>query len=356
MFGMDRFTLTSLQTALPGLVFCLGLFAAVENAVSGTGLFLEDRVLKMDLIFESRDLCRDEDRSRCEDVPAILIYSADGQIDQEIPVLLKTRGNWRLRRDICTIPPLFIIFPEEKTEGTLFAGQDLLPLTTHCSSKRGRYDDYVLKEYMAYRIYNLLSEKSVRVRLAYIHYRKSAQSKLPEPHYGFLNEHFLSVAARNGDELWKTPRYDPAQSNPMEVATMELFQFMIGNTDFSALAQHNIVLLRDPGGEVTPLPFDFDFSGLVNAEYAGPPPDLPLHSVRQGLYRGFCHPGLDWDALFRKFRDKRMKVFELIESVPDLSSRARRSSLKYMKDFYKILDSPKKRQKMIVGACRPLTG
>jgi len=356
MSEMNRFTPLSMQTALTSLVIYLGLFAAMENAVSGTGLFLEDQVLKMDLIFESRDLCRDEDRSRCKDVPAILTYSADGQKDQEMPVLLKTRGNWRLRRDICTIPPLFIIFPEEKTEGTLFAGQDLLPLTTHCSSKRGRYDDYVLKEYLAYRIYNLLSEKSVRVRLAYIHYRKSTQSKISNPHYGFLNEHFLSVAARNGDELWKTEVYDPAQSKPMEVATMELFQFMIGNTDFSALAQHNIVLLRDPDGEVTPLPFDFDFSGLVNADYAGPPPALPLHSNRQRLYRGFCHPGLDWDALFRKFRDKRMKVLELIESVPDLSKRARKSSLKYMKDFYKILDSPKKRQKMIVGACRPLPG
>jgi hypothetical protein len=349
---MIRFTPLPLKKALMGLVFCLGLVAAEENAVVGTGLFLDDWVLKMDLIFENRDLCRKKDRSGCKDVPAILTYSMDGQEDQEIPVLLKTRGNWRLRRDICSMPPLFIIFPEEKTEGTLFAGQDMLPLTTHCKSKYGRYDNYVLKEYLAYRIYNLLSEKSVRVRLTYIHYRKSAQKKLSNAHYGFLNEHFLSVAARNGNELFKTEAYDPAQSDPMEVGTMELFQFMIGNTDFSALAQHNIVLLRDPDGQVTPLPCDFDFSGLVDAEYAGPPPALPIHSNRQRLYRGFCHPGMDWDALFRKFRDIRMQVFELIESLPDLSERARKSSLKYMKDFYKILDSPKKRQRDIVDACR----
>ena len=349
---MTRFNSLPLQKVLPGLVICLGLFAAVENAVSGTGLFIDDWVLKMDLIFETRDLCRDQDRSRCEDVPAVLIYSADGQKDQEIPVRLKTRGNWRLRRDICSIPPLFIIFPEDVTAGTLFAGQDLLPLTTHCKSKHGKYDNYVLKEYLAYRIYNLLSEKSVRVRLAYIQYRKSENSTLPIPHYSFLNEHFRSVAARNGAELWKTEEFDPSHSDPMEMATMELFQYMIGNTDFSALAQHNIVLLRDPDGKVTPMPFDFDFSGLVDAEYAGPPPALPLNNNRQRLYRGFCHQGLDWDALFRKFRDKRMQVFELIESVPGLSERSRRIALKYMKDFYKILDSPKKRQKKIVEACR----
>jgi hypothetical protein len=353
---MTRFTPLRLQKALPGLVICLGLFAAVENAASGTGLFIDDGVLKMDLIFETRDLCREEDRSRCEDVPAVLIYYADGQEGQEIPVRLKTRGNWRLRRDICSIPPLFIIFPEEESKGTLFAGQDLLPLTTHCKSKHGKYDNYVLKEYLAYRIYNLLSEKSVRVRLAYIHYRKSANSKLSIPHYGFLNEHFLSVAARNGEELWKTEAFDPSRSNPMDMATMELFQYMIGNTDFSAVAQHNIVLLRDPDGLVTPLPFDFDFSGLVDAEYAGPPPALPLNNNRQRLYRGFCHLGLDWDALFRKFQDRRMQVLELVESVPGLSERTRRTALKYMKDFYKILDSPKKRQKKIVDACRMPAG
>ena len=102
---------------------------------------------------------------------------------------------------------------------------------------------------------------------------------------------------------------------------------MIGNTDFSALAQHNIMLLRTPDGRVTPLPYDFDFSGLVDADYAGPPPGLGLHSVRHRLYRGFCHPGLDWDALFQKFRDKRMQVFELLESTPGLSKKAQKITL-----------------------------
>jgi hypothetical protein len=360
MFRIARFT-PQVPKVLAGLVLCLGLVVGLDQGVAdhvafGTGLFLEDRPLEMDLFLDPKKFCRAEDKSRCQDVPARLSYSVNRQEDQviDIPLLVKTRGSWRLRRDICTIPLLFLIFPDEQTTGTLFAGQDVLPLTTHCSSKQGKTDDYVLKEYLAYRIYNLFSEKSVRVRLAYIRYRKPDVKKLPKPHYAFFNEHFHSIAARNDAVLWETPRLDPAQTDSMEMATMELFQYMIGNTDFSSLGQHNIVLIRTSDGQVTTLPFDFDFSGLVYAKYAGPDPRLPLKSNRQRLYRGFCHPGLDWDELFRIFTDKKVQVFELLDSTPGLTRRAQKSTRKYLNEFYGILDSPKLRQKNIVDACREI--
>ncbi len=359
MFGLARFMPPQFRRVLPGLVLCLGLIVTSDKGFThhvafGTGLFLEDWPLEMDMFLDSRDLCRVEDQSKCQDVPARLSYSVNGREEQniDIPLLVKTRGSWRLRRDICTMPPLFLIFPEEQTKGTLFAGQDMLPLTTHCSSKMGKTDDYVLKEYLAYRIYNLFSNKSVRVRLAFIRYRRPEDKKLPKPHYAFFNEHFHSVAARNNAELWETPKLDTALTDPMEMATMELFQYMIGNTDFSSLGLHNMALLRSKDGELTLLPFDFDFSGLVNAKYAGPDPKLPIKSNRQRLYRGFCHPGLDWDELFQKFIDKRAQVFELLDSTPGLTPRAQKSTRKFLKEFYEILDSPKKRRRNIVNTCR----
>jgi len=363
MFRLARFTPLQFPKVLAGLLLCLGLLVTLDEGVAdhvefGTGLFLEDWPLEMDLFMDPKKFCRVEDKSKCQDIPARLSYSVNGPEDQviDIPLLVKTRGSWRLRRDICTIPPLFLVFPEDQTQtkGTLFAGQDVLPLTTHCSSKQGRTDDYVLKEYLAYRIYNLFSEKSVRVRLAYIRYRKPNVNKLPKPHYAFFNEHFHSVAARNDAEFWETPRLNPAQTDSMEMATMELFQYMIGNTDFSSLGQHNIVLLRTSEGRVTTLPFDFDFSGLVSAKYAGPDPRLPLQSNRQRLYRGFCHPDLDWDQLFQRFIDKKAQVFELLDSTPGLTRRAQKSTRKFLNEFYKIMDSPKLRQRNIVDACRTI--
>ena len=358
MFRVARFTTLGVKRVLPGLLLCLGLCVTSDKGVADhvpfvTGLFQEDWPLEMDLFLDTRELCRVEDKSKCPDVPARLSYPLNGQ-EENIQLLVETRGSWRLRRDICTIPPLFLIFPEEQIEGTLFAGQDVLPLTTHCSSKSGKTDDYVLKEYLAYRIYSLFSEISVHVRLAFIRYRKPNDKKLPVPHYAFLNEHFHSVAARNGAELWETPRLDLALTDPMEMATMELFQYMIGNTDFSSLGLHNMALLRSKDGDLAPLPFDFDFSGLVAAKYAGPDPRLPLQSNRQRLYRGFCYPGLDWDELFQNFIDKRVEVFELLDETPGLTKRARKSTRKYLNEFYVILESPKKREKAIVGACREI--
>ncbi len=359
MFRVARFTALQVKGVLPGLLLCLGLCVTLDqgvadHVVSNTALFQEDWLLEMDLFLDTRELCRLEDKSRCQDLPVRLSYSFNGQEEQNIQLMVKTRGSWRLRRDICTMPPLFLIFPEEQTEGTLFAGQDVLPLTTHCSSKLGKTDDYVLKEYLAYRIYNLFSENSVRVRLTFIRYRRPSDKKLPVPHYAFLNEHFHSIAARNGSELWETPRLDLALTDPMEMATMELFQFMIGNTDFSSLGQHNMVLLRSEDGEVAPLPFDFDFSGLVAAKYAGPDPRLPLQSNRQRLYRGFCYPDLDWDELFQTFIDRKADVFELLDATPGLTKRAQKSTRKYLNEFYVIVESPKKREKAIVRACREI--
>jgi len=354
MFRAAKFILMQSNFAIPALILCLELFAATAFAASDAALFLDDRPLEMDLYLDLKELCREEDPAECQDVPATLTYVLDGQQSPDIPVQVKTRGSWRLKRETCTIPPLFLVFPQKQGKATLFAGQEILPLTTHCSSKRGRNDDYVLKEYLAYRIYNLFNEKSVRVRLAFIRYRKSEDQKPPKPHYAFFSEHFKSIAARNNVELWATEILDPLLSDPMEMATVELFQYMIGNTDFSVLGQHNIVLLRTTDGRVTPLPFDFDFSGLVYAKYAGPDPSLPIKSHRQRLYRGICHPSLDWSELFRKFTDKRAEVFALLDATPGLSRRARKSTRRYLHQFYEILDLPDQRQKTIVDACREI--
>jgi hypothetical protein len=357
---MHKLTVRSsfkISRVILGLLLTLGLIALVDQGFAdhvefGKGLFLEDLPLDIELVMNYQDLCRLEDGPDCPDISAILSYSTEVQENHSIPIIVKSRGNWRLNRDNCWIPPLFLIFPREDVSGTIFAGQDLLPLTTHCGGRLIRNDDYVLKEYLAYRIYNLFSEKSVRVRLAVTRYRKPDENKSGKPHYAFFNEHFHSVAARNDAELWETPKLDLAQTDPMETATMELFQYMIGNTDYSELGQHNIMLLRTADGQVTTLPFDFDFSGLVYAKYAGPNPNLPLKSTKERLYRGFCHPGLDWDELFRKFTDRKAEVFGLIESTPGLSRRAQKSTHKFLNKFYAILDSPKKRQEKIVDACR----
>jgi hypothetical protein len=126
---------------------------------------------------------------------------------------------------------------------------------------------------------------------------------------------------------------------------------MIGNTDWSVVHGHNVMHVRSADGAVTAVPYDFDFSGLVDAEYAGPPPQLPIRSVKQRLFRGFCQPSTDWVALFDYFRSRRAAVAQLVEEIPDLHRAHRDRALAYLESFFAVLDSPERRRDSIVAAC-----
>ena len=204
------------------------------------------------------------------------------------------------RRVTAPIPPLFVSFGDETARGTLFEGQTMLPLTTHCRESSS-YEQYVLKEYLAYRIYNLLTDKSLRVRLARVSYRDTSRDRVVE-RYAFFTEHFQSLAARQNAEVYEPETFDRLAADPLELGTLDLFEFLIGNTDWSASKAHNIVHIRARDGLVTAVPYDFDFSGLVDADYAGPPPTLPIRTVTQRLFRGFCRPDFDWHAVYGTFR------------------------------------------------------
>jgi hypothetical protein len=247
------------------------------------------------------------------------------------------------------------MFADSVTEGSLFAGQTMLPLTTHCREKPADYEQYVIKENLAYGIYNELTDKSLRTRLVRITYRDTGRRNRTVERYAFFTEHFDSLAARHGAQFWPTENFDPSEADPNELAILELFEFMIGNTDWSIVAGHNVAHLRAAGGPVSVVAYDFDFSGIVNAPYASPPPQFRIRRVTQRLYRGFCHPGLDWAQLFAYFQDRRDAIVRVIEQQVDaLEASHRAAALAYIEEFFSIIGSPERRQAHIVGACRPL--
>jgi hypothetical protein len=246
---------------------------------------------------------------------------------------------------------LFVFFDAQTAAETPFAGQPMLPLTTHCRD-RASYDQYVLKEYLAYRIHNLLTDKSLRVRLATITYRDTAEPQHGTTHFGFFTEHFDSLALRHKARVSRAEALDLARVEPQELATLALFQYMIGNTDWSAIYGHNTVALQDTAETISVIPYDFDFSGLVDSEYAGPPPELPIRSVRQRIFRGFCTPAPDWDAVFRDFAARRDVIVDLVETVPALVPAQRARTLAYLEAFFDLLASPERRAASIVAACR----
>src|SRR5262245_12686618 len=192
---------------LPALVHAVGgalpAEAAPAQAAPTQGLFDSDEPLDVALYADLQALCRDPDKD-CADLPATLVYSDDGA-DKSVQVALHTRGRFRSTGG-CDLPALFVYFGAD-TIGTLFAGEKMLPLTTHCR-KTAQFEQYVVKEYLAYRIYNVLTDKSLRVRLARVTYHDASSRAAPLVRYAFFTEHFDSLAHRNAAVVFKPEKFD----------------------------------------------------------------------------------------------------------------------------------------------------
>jgi AAA family ATP:ADP antiporter len=341
--------------AVGSAAFALVALAVPKDAVAAAvpqtqALFGADEPLAIELSVSFRDLCRGARAdAACAGAPATLSYVDSAGSERRIAVQLRPRGKWRAETGHCTMPPLFVSFDDETTRGTLFEGQAMLPLTTHCRESSS-YEQYVLKEYLAYRIYNLLTDKSLKVRLARVSYRDTSRRDRVVEHYAFFTEHFKSLAARENAEVYEPETFDRLAADPLELGTLDVFEFLIGNTDWSASKGHNVVHIRARDGLVTAVPYDFDFSGLVDADYAGPPPNLPIRTVTQRLFRGFCRPDFDWHAVYGTFRIRHRAITDVVAQTPALSAEQRRKANDYVESFFALLDSPK--QDDIVKACR----
>jgi hypothetical protein len=169
--------------------------------------------------------------------------------------------------------------------------------------------------------------------------------------YAFFTEHFESFARRQGGVVRATQPVD-WRADAMGVTTFDLFEYAIGNTDWSAVHAHNVLLVESPSGLVTPVPYDFDFSGLVDAEYATPAPQLKLRSVRQRVFRGLCRSDTDWDAAFAHFAARREIVLGLAGDIADLQPRERAEVGDYLEGAFATFASRELRAKNIIAECR----
>lgn len=341
---------------LAALSFLAAASAPSAKAAPAIDLFTAHEPLVVELALDFGELCRGARSAKCEDTPGTLAYMDAGGTEHRMRVSVQARGRWRNESGNCTVPPLSVIFDAGDTADTLFSGQTMLPLTTHCRDTPTEYEQYVLKEHLAYGIYNELTDKSLRTRLARVTYRDTGRRDRTVERYAFFTEHFASLAARQGAEFLPTENFDPLEADATELATLELFEFMIGNTDWSAVNAHNVAHIRTPAGAVTAVAYDFDFSGIVNAPYATPPPQLRIRRVTQRLYRGFCHPEVDWTQLFAQFFGRRDAIEGVVRNeIAALEESHRQAALAYLEEFFAIISSPERRQPDILDACRPIT-
>ncbi len=283
--------------------------------------------------------------------PAVLGYLDASGEKVSIGLKINTRGRTRLRRRTCNFPPIRLDFPKDSVGGTIMAGQNRVKLVTHCQDKRDDYEQYVLQEYLIYRMYNLLSDVSFRVRLARITYVDTEEDRDPLTKYGFLIEDKDDMAQRNGWEaIEDVPMIPPDMFELLQICIVALFQFMIGNTDWSAYKApegetdccHNTKVIGSMAGPVFSVPYDFDMSGIISTRYSQVHPELGIRNVRQRMYRGPCMPR---DVLMEGvelFLEHREGIYELYTNQRELDPKVLEKTMKYLDQFYEIISDKRK--------------
>ncbi len=321
------------------------------GAQAVTELFTTDIPLELVLAADFDQLGKDRSQETQERPAQILIRGPDGE-PVEIPIQVKTRGKFRLQRRTCPDPPLRLNLPETRPQGTVLDGQDKLKLVTHCRDS-DRYEQNLLEEYLAYRIYNQLTDISFRVQLAKITYLDTSGKNDPVKRMAFIIEDEDAMAERLAGMMIEAPGANPTDFAFDQLCLGYLFQFMVGNVDWGTGSSHNVkILLKDR--EYYTIPYDFDFSGLVDAPYAGPSTlTVNLHdSVRERVYWGACMPGLDYQKLFARFNKEREAILALARNQVGLSERNVESAVRYLEEFYDIINDSRKANRAIINACR----
>lgn len=283
---------------------------------------------------------------------------ADGQ-EHTFDLKLQTRGRFRRNKSTCTFSPIRLNFKKKQLEGTEFSGQDKLKLVTHCQTKSNKYEQLLLREYLAYRILETLTDKSFRTRLMQITYVDTEDNDDEFTKYGFVIEDEDDIGDRIGLVPSKILKIRAADLDSKQANLVSVYEYLIGNTDFSLILGpegsnccHNATLFsKDGTAPHTPIPYDFDFGGLVNAPYAGANPRFKLRSVKDRLYRGRCMNNELLDGTFAYFREKEPELRKLIDDLEGLDKGNRKDVSKYLDKFYKDIADPKIKQRNFIDKC-----
>ena len=314
-----------------GLLLC----ALVESATASP-LFEENSVLDVQLQGPLRTIVRDKKDENRQEYPFTL--TVDGI---ELPLDVRVRGKSRVI--VCEFPPLRLRLQPETAGQTVFRGQGKLKLVTHCKSNSDKSESNLLEEYTAYRIFNLISDIGYRVRLLRVRYvdTEDRLKGLDRSYFAFLIESDSELAARTGAEIASIDGVPYSRLSDEQTALLYVFQYLIGNFDWSfVLADdaesccHNVGLI-ERNGELFPVPYDFDRSGLVNARYAKPPPELGIRRSTQRVYRGYCKTNIEEVAsALDKIVDLKKDIMSVVANSPEIGEEDPASRAQYIGNFF----------------------
>lgn len=324
---------------LVGLLFTSNSIFGADSKKSIFDLMNHTEVLELTLEADFTDLTTN--RRTKEYQPGFVRFSDANKMEQAWKIKVRPRGKYRRR--ICEMPPLKLKFKKDELAVAGLSQFNDLKLVTHCSESKGESKEWLMKEYLAYKLYNELTDNSFRVQLVKITYIDIPTGKKSK-NWGFLIEDKDQVADRMNAEKCECSGMDLTKIDAEAEKTMAVFQYMIGNEDWDLTMVRNLKMFKR-NGQLIPVPYDFDFAGIVNTTYAVPNVNLGLSTVVDRAYFGVLSSDKDLTATLQKFESKRKALITLVKNFKPLNFEERATIVNYLQSFYKNTKDIKKIEK-----------
>ncbi|MDZ7738908.1 MAG: hypothetical protein U5K32_07580 [Bacteroidales bacterium] len=297
-----------------------------------TGIFESEEILDISLRFDITEFMRKKSDEEYMDAVVTIYNSSVDSVSYDIK--LRARGN--SRRKLCSFPPIRLNFKDTRTAYGDIDSMKNIKMVTHCNPANP-YEGYILKEYLVYKLYNLVTDYSFRVRLLRVKYIDTGKRGRYYSQYGFLIEP-LDLLEQRMDvfEIENIPlRYSDLLPDVLD--RMAIFQFMVGNPDWQVASYHNIKIIKNRYQlKGVAVPYDFDYSGFVNTSYALPAEALHIENVRQRVFLGACRPDSTYSRILKEFMDNKDNFYEEIGKCSMLDDKSRRYVNSYLDSFFKL--------------------
>jgi len=320
----------------------LALALVVPASARAQGIFKKSDPLEITITTGLGTLIRDRDSTDRVMHGAELSYKDSSGTFVKVAISLRTRGHFRRQTRNCDFPPLKVEMTKPSAKNTIFEGNRTLKLASTCRPSRGDYEQYILQEFALYRMYHALTPWSYRTRLAHVTYQDSTGKAKSVQSWAFFVEDDGDLAQRRDAKRFDTKGGSFDDLDYQQTGLMQLFAYMAGNTDWSVSGLHNVTLLRDSIGGVHPVPFDFDWSGAVDARYAFPDKSLDIPNVRSRLWRGDCRTAEAMAPTIERFRARRASMDSAYTTLAPMTPAVAEKMRKYFAEFWPLLDNPKK--------------
>jgi hypothetical protein len=323
-------------------------YAVSDTLQEDITLFDSDELIEISLKFDITRYKRKRDES--EYLDATLIYHKGP--NDSIVKSLKVRPRGISRLSICDFPPLMLNFRKTDSIDSEFNRIDKIKMVTHCSAGG---EEYLLKEFLIYKIFNSLTEYSFRVRLIRVNYINTAKETKPVREFAFLIEPVVTLGNRTNTEEVESANVTQKHIKSDIMDRMAIFNYMIGNTDWSVPIRHNTLVMA--GSQYLGLesgiiiPYDFDYSGLVNTSYAVPFDGLGLESVRERRYLGVCRTAEQYKNALKEFLDKKEDIYKIINQFTYLDAKTKKEMIGYLEGFFKGFDKRDTNVNLLLKDC-----